>query len=421
MAAARIGYRGNAIGISAGLGIALPLAAYAATLPFDGVNEAVRADALPFAAGIVAGVGMLALTGHLIDRHADRAAEEEAEAARFASLYGDSSARAGEASTATKSASQRGKRFAHGGTPTGVPVISRAVDALDEMEAWAEIDAMFSEDSPISCDPTRSKDMYQIALEELLKAERSAAQPQAAPTSAPSYASGTAQVQPQVQHRQQSQYQPQANASVQAGAQAYAAAYSQAPQLQQTVAAAMPPSAQPALDPDEANARDEAMAALYGDAVAHRSHAPVLPTMSPVTAQASTSPATAVSAAPVTKARDEEISVPVADYSGHEGMWAAALAILDDLDSAGPSIGSHTASVENKSGSSVETSYLDARRMAAIAEGGRATREHSHVNELIEEEFNRVPSKSVHHTAHEYLKVIEGGTAAMPALQTAEA
>lgn len=421
MAAARIGYRGNAIGISAGLGIALPLAAYAATLPFDRVNEAVRADALPFAAGIVAGVGMLSLTGHLIDRHVDRVAEEEAEAARFTSLYGDSSARTGEASTVAKGASQRGKRFAHGGTPAGVPVISRAVDALDEMEAWAEIDAMFSEDSPISCDPTRSKDMYQIALEELLKAERSVAQPQPAAASAPSYASGTAQAQPQVQHLQQSQYQPQANASVQAGAQAYAAAYSQAPQPQQTVAAAMHPSAQPALDPDEANARDEAMAALYGDAVAHRSYAPVLPTMSPAKAQAPTTSAAAVPAASVPKARDEEVSVPVADYSGHEGMWAAALAILDDLDSAGPNIGSHAASVEDKSGSSVETSYLDARRMAAIAEGGRATREHSHVNDLIEEEFNRVPSKSVHHTAHEYLKVIEGGTAAMPALQTAEA
>ena len=174
MAAAKIGYRGNAIGISAGLGIALPLAAYAATLPFDGVNNAVRADALPFAAGIVAGVGMLALTGHLIDRHAERVAEDEAEAARFASLYDGSSTRADSAQTMTKGAAPRGKRFARGGAPAGVPVISRAVDALDEMEAWAEIDAMFNEDSPISCDPARSKDMYQIALEEL---SRLSAQP----------------------------------------------------------------------------------------------------------------------------------------------------------------------------------------------------------------------------------------------------
>ena len=33
-----MGYRKGAIAISAGLGVALPLAAYAATLPFDGVN-----------------------------------------------------------------------------------------------------------------------------------------------------------------------------------------------------------------------------------------------------------------------------------------------------------------------------------------------------------------------------------------------
>ena len=43
------------------------------------------------------------------------------------------------------------------------------------MEAWAEIDAMFKDGSPISCDPTRSKDMYQIALEELRRSERAAA------------------------------------------------------------------------------------------------------------------------------------------------------------------------------------------------------------------------------------------------------
>ena len=64
---------------------------------------------------------------------------------------------------------------------------------------------------------------------------------------------------------------------------------------------------------------------------------------------------------------------------------------------------------------------MDARRKAAIAEGETATRVHSHVNSLIEEEFDRVPSKSVHATTHDYLKVIEGGTASMPALQSAEA
>ena len=376
MAAAKIGYRGNAIGISAGLGIALPLAAYAATLPFDGVNDAVRADALPFAAGIVAGVGMLALTGHLIDR--------------FASLYDGSSTRADSAQTMTKGTAPRGKRFARGGAPAGVPVISRAVDALDEMEAWAEIDAMFNEDSPISCDPARSKDMYQIALEELFKAERAAAQTQSA---------------------------PQADVAS-TGSSAYAG------------------------DADEANARNEAMAALYGDAVVQRSYAPVLPNMpaasapAPAVAVQAASSADRTNAAPAqvqsgsavsemsAASREDPVSVPVADYSGHEGMWAAALAILQELEPSMAAPGPHAAHVASaaaEASPAVDASHIDARRMAAIAEGNRATREHSHVNELIEEEFNRVPSKSVHHTAHEYLKVIEGGTAAMPSLQTAEA
>lgn len=390
MAAAKIGYRGNAIGISAGLGIALPLAAYAATLPFDGVNDAVRADALPFAAGIFAGVGMLSLTGHLIDRHAERVAEDEAEAARFASLYDGSSTRADSAQTMTKDATPRGKRFARGGAPAGVPVISRAVDALDEMEAWAEIDAMFNEDSPISCDPARSKDMYQIALEELLKAERAAAQTQSA---------------------------PQADVAS-TGSSAYAG------------------------DADEANARNEAMAALYGDAVVQRSYVPVLPNMpaasapAPAVAVQAASSADRTNAAPAqvqlgsavsemsAASREDSVSVPVADYSGHEGMWAAALAILQELEPSMAAPGPHAAHVASaaaEASPAVDASHIDARRMAAIAEGNRATREHSHVNELIEEEFNRVPSKSVHHTAHEYLKVIEGGTAAMPSLKTAEA
>mgnify|MGYP007068562841 CR=1 FL=1 len=154
MAEARIGYRGNAVGISAGLGIALPLAAYAVSLPFDGVSEVVRADAMPFAAGIVAGVGMLALTGHLLDVHADRVAAEEAEAARFSSMYETGVINRGASNSHSQTSSApRGKRFARKGTPAGVPVISRAVDALDEMEAWAEIDAMFKDGSPISCRP----------------------------------------------------------------------------------------------------------------------------------------------------------------------------------------------------------------------------------------------------------------------------
>ena len=73
MAVESMGYRKGAIAISAGLGVALPLAAYAATLPFDGVNEAIRSDILPLVAGSLAGVGMLAISGHLMDAQIGRA------------------------------------------------------------------------------------------------------------------------------------------------------------------------------------------------------------------------------------------------------------------------------------------------------------------------------------------------------------
>lgn len=386
MAEARIGYRGNAVGISAGLGIALPLAAYAVSLPFDGVSEVVRADAMPFAAGIVAGVGMLALTGHLLDVHADRVAAEEAEAARFSSMYETGVINRGASNSHSQTSSApRGKRFARKGTPAGVPVISRAVDALDEMEAWAEIDAMFKDGSPISCDPTRSKDMYQIALEELRRSERAAAA--ATPVTAAAAIAATA-----------------ATAAVRVTTPVPQAANAGGSFVDD-------------FDLDEADARDEAMASLYGPSVVSRSHAPVLPTMSAPVVQSAVPVRTAQASSPAQQVRSQEApSVPVADYSGHEGMWAAALAILaDESVSALTSVSSAPAVAEP-----AETSVMDAKRMAAIAEGGHATRLHSHVNSIIEEEFDKVPSKSVHRTAHEYLKVIEGGTAGMPALQSAE-
>jgi len=389
MAEARIGYRGNAVGISAGLGIALPLAAYAVSLPFDGVSEVVRADAMPFAAGIVAGVGMLALTGHLLDVHADRVAAEEAEAARFSSMYETGVINRGASNSHSQTSSApRGKRFARKGTPAGVPVISRAVDALDEMEAWAEIDAMFKDGSPISCDPTRSKDMYQIALEELRRSERAAAA--ATPVTAAAAIAATAATAATAAVRVTTPVPQAANAGG---------------------------SFVDDFDLDEADARDEAMASLYGPSVVSRSHAPVLPTMSAPVVQSAVPVRTVQASSPAQQVRSQEApSVPVADYSGHEGMWAAALAILaDESVSALTSVSSTPAVAEPAA-----TSVMDARRMAAIAEGSHATRLHSHVNSIIEEEFDKVPSKSVHRTAHEYLKVIEGGTAGMPALQSAE-
>ncbi len=326
MATAKIAYRRSAIGISAGLGIALPLAAYAATLPMEGVNDAVRMGATPFAAGVLAGVGVLAISGGLLDHRAERLEEEAAEAARFASIFSDSDAVVAQTARNGAAASQSGKRFASD-APKGVPVISRAVDALDEAEAWAEIDAMFSDDSPISCDPARSKDMYQIAIEELRRTEQMRA----------------------------------ADASARAA---------------------------------DASGRTAAMQALYGSAAV----APV--------PQASPAPVSAASPAAAP-------TVPMADYTGHEDMWASALAILDEP--------ANVASPVSKAAQPSETSYVPRSRMAAVAEGGNATRLHSRVNALIEEEFEKAPSTSVRHSTHEYLKVVDGGTASMPTFRQAEA
>ncbi|MDO4437819.1 MAG: hypothetical protein Q4B77_07735 [Coriobacteriaceae bacterium] len=349
MATAHIGYRRCAVGISAGLGLALPLVAYVAAQPLDGTGEAIRAGAMPFAAGVVAGVGLLTITGHVLDARAERIAAEKAEAASLTSVFSRVEAghtvatgaaqadavRGAGTSAKPADAAPRGRRFGRKRELDGVPVITRAIGALDEIEAWAEIDSMLSDGSPFSCDPARSKDVYQIALEELMNTARASAK---AETPAP--------------------------------------------------AAAAEPTAE---EREAAADREAAMASLYGEGASERSCVPVLPTISAVearpTSKAVAAPtaveAPAMAAEPETSASAAD--VPVADYSGHEAMWARALAILDeDMDEPVPA------------GLSGATAALGA------ATAPRANR-------------------PVHHTSHEYLRVIEGGTASMPSLEVAEA
>ena len=105
--------------------------------------------------------------------------------------------------------------------------------------------------------------------------------------------------------------------------------------------------------------------------------------------------------------------MPVADYSGHEDMWAEALAILaeqpgDDERVAPAPIGAHSRRVLGN------TDPIDPARMEAVVEGASATGRHARVNEILEEEIDRVPSQSMQSTSREYLRVIQGGTMAMP-------
>ena len=92
------------------------------------------------------------------------------------------------------------------------------------------------------------------------------------------------------------------------------------------------------------------------------------------------------------------------DYSGHEEMWAEALAILEEPVAPAAPMGAHFAP-----------------RVAAVNEGRRATAVHSHVNQLLDQELNHIESQSMRHTSREFLRVIQGGTAAMPRLQAEEA
>ena len=410
-------HRALTAGLSAGAGVALGAAAFAATIPFDGAHAVVGASAVPFAVGTVAGVGLFAAGLRIAEAREERVERDYDEAVR--------------AANADAAAYRRARQAA----PKGVPVIARAQDALSEEEAWADIDELLSADSPVSCDPARSKDIYEIALEEMARGTRAAAQAPAADPAA-TRAGAWAASQPGAQTGAWA-------AQTAAGTGAWAASgfASQAAAGTGAWAAAAPEAA-----PRQANPADtwvqmavpaqqggwQAPAASWPQqqAPAYAAQAPAYPVQAPQQAPAADfdpfapqdvdaflssagyipqegadapamHPAEPEPAAPV-------MEVPMADYSGHEDMWAAALAILaEDGAPSSPVLGSADLG---------STDAVDPDRMEAVAEGASATGMHTRVNEILEEEFDRVPSQSMRHTSREYLRVIQGGTMALPRL-----
>ncbi|MFR3450546.1 MAG: hypothetical protein ACLTSX_01700 [Collinsella sp.] len=258
MAVESMGYRKGAIAISAGLGVALPLVSICRD---SAVRWGQRGDSLRYLAACRRLARWSRPARHIRPpygcprgasrRRTGRSRSIQVRVCRcpFGCLH----------ACLARCFSPAWSSGGRSATPDGVPVISRAVDALDEAEAWAEIDAMFSGDSPFSCDPTRSKDMYQIALEELHRTEQAAAQ--AAARSATAAADAR----------------------------------------------------------EDVIGRDEAMASLYGGAVARASYAPSASQDATRFAPVSAAPVRPVAVA----ATVEDVEVPMADYSGHEDMWAA--------------------------------------------------------------------------------------------------
>lgn len=471
-------------GLSCGIGLAVPVVMYAATLPFSSVNETVVAGAVPFAVGAVAGVGIYAASLGISEyraQHAERLFQPDAMGGaanvnqhqnefqtasmpaqqQWAAPQGVATAApAVQANAAQPSSVFSGLTgaFQRRRADDGVPTIARAADAMSEADAWSMIDSMLDDDSPVSCDPTRSRDVYQVAIDELTYGGKTgsynrddiAAAARAVSGSHAAPAGSTAAFVALV-----------ANAANNA-ATAQSVTYDTAVPV--TPAAAADPYADEPLAVDEETiaARRAAESSLWGapaqqqaaEAVPYNANLANIPIISDASAAAIdlddldepvisndmpyvvAAPVDVPASASQSVAADEPVDatpeedVPMADYSGHEGMWAAAAAILDEVvepapvaapvftsapQSAAPAyVGRHSAVFPEDT---ARISREGIERAEAIAAGIMENRRHERVNQILEEEIDRLQSAAVRRTGRAYLSVIEGGTASFEPLR----
>ena len=474
-------------GLSCGIGLAAPVVMYAATLPFSSVNETVVAGAVPFAVGAVAGVGIYAASLGISEyraQHAERLFQPDAMGGaanvnqhqnefQTASMLAQqqwaapqgvaTAAPAVQANAAQPSSVFSGLTgaFQRRRADDGVPTIARAADAMSEADAWSMIDSMLDDDSPVSCDPTRSRDVYQVAIDELTYGGQTgsynrddiAAAARAVSGSHAAPAGSTAAFVALV-----------ANAANNA-ATAQSVTYDTAVPVTPAAATAVDPYADEPLAVDEETiaARRAAESSLWGapaqqqaaEAVPYNANLANMPIISdasaaaidlddldepvisndmpyvvaaPVDVPASASQSQSVAVDEPVDATSEE-DVPMADYSGHEGMWAAAAAILDEVVEPAPVaapvftpapqpaapayVGRHSAVFPEDT---ARISREGIERAEAIAAGIMENRRHERVNQILEEEIDRLQSAAVRRTGRAYLSVIEGGTASFEPL-----
>ncbi len=467
-------------GLSCGIGLAAPVVMYAATLPFSSVNDTVVAGAVPFAVGAVAGVGIYAASLGISEYRAQHAehlfqpdamggaanVNEHQNESQTASMPAQqqwaapqgvaTAAPAVPADAAQPSSVFSGLTgaFQRLHTDDGVPTIARAADAMSEADAWSMIDGMLDDDSPVSCDPARSRDVYQVAIDELTYGGKTgsynrddiAAAARAVSGSHTAPAGSTAAFVALV-----------ANAANNAAA-AQSVTYDTAVPV--TPAAAVDSYADEPLAVDEETvaARRAAESSLWGapaqqqaaEAMPYNANLANMPIISDASAAAIdlddldepviSNDVPYVGDAPVSASQsvtvDEPVDatpeedVPMADYSGHEGMWAAAAAILDEVVEPAPVaapvftpapqpaapayIGRHSAVFPEDT---ARISREGIERAEAIAAGIMENRRHERVNQILEEEIDRLQSAAVRRTGRAYLSVIEGGTASFEPLR----
>ena len=463
-------------GLSCGIGLAAPVVMYAATLPFSSVNETVVAGAVPFAVGAVAGVGIYAASLGISEYRAEHDGclfqpDAMGGAANFNQHHSEfktasipaqqqgalqPAAPAGQANAAQPSSaflSGLTGAFQRRHADDGVPTITRAANAMDEAEAWAMIDSMLDDDSPVSCDPERSRDVYQVAIDELTNGGKTgsynrddiAAAARAVSGSHAAPAGSTAAFVALVANAANSA----AHNAASSGASATAASASQQSTAQSTPAADLYADEPMTVDEETIAARRAAESSLWGasaqkqaaEAAPYNANLASMPIISdakgvdladldePAAVTASIDAQDRVDTGNLPDASLEE-DIPMADYSGHEDMWAAAVAIMAEVVDPAPVMASTAVSVPVPAApayvgrhsavlpeDTARISREGIERAEAIAAGVMENRRHERVNQILEEEINRLESAAVKRTGRAYLSVIEGGTASFTPLR----
>lgn len=309
---------------------------------------------------------------------------------------------------------------------------------MDEAEAWSMIDSMLDDDSPVSCDPARSRDVYQVAIDELtnggqtgsLNRDDIAAAARAVSGSQAAPAGSTAAFVALVANASNNAYSA-TSADVDASTD------------NSYVDEAM------TADEEAVAARRAAESSLWG-APAQQQAAEAAPYNANLAGMPIISGAAGIDLddldepAAITASIDAqdridtgdlpdaslEVDVPMADYSGHEDMWAAATAILDEIDEPAPvAAPAHVAAPQSAAPAYVgrhsavfpedtaRISRESIERAEAIAAGIMENRRHERVNQILEEEIERLQSSTAKRTGRAYLSVIEGGTASFAPLR----
>ena len=329
-------------GLSCGIGLAAPVVMYAATLPFSSVNETVVAGAVPFAVGAVAGVGIYAASLGISEYRAQREErlfqpdamggaanlnqhQSEFKTASIPAQQQDATPYAA-ASASQAQAEQSTSAFLSGLTGAfqrrhaddGVPTIDRAADAMDEAEAWSMIDSMLDDDSPVDWICTRKP---------ITAAARAVSGSQAAP--AGSTAAFVALVANAAANNAYNTTSADANASADNS-------YVDEAMTGDEEAVAARRAAESSLWGAPAQ-QQAAEAAPYN---ANLASMPIISGAADIDLDDLDEPAAITASIDAQDRIDTgdlpdaalEVDVPMADYSGHEDMWAAATAILDEID-----------------------------------------------------------------------------------------